>query len=88
MTLKVTNSASCADDVVGQPGQEMGAGREHMDGKPTEVTVGQHRISVTVFGSGEPAVIVEPGFGGSAPHHMQAPMHAARTGRDDWPGTG
>jgi pimeloyl-ACP methyl ester carboxylesterase len=37
-----------------------------MDGRPTEVTVGQHRISVTVFGSGEPAVIVEPGFGGSA----------------------
>lgn len=37
-----------------------------MDGKATEVTVGPHRISVTVFGSGGPAVVVEPGLGGSA----------------------
>jgi pimeloyl-ACP methyl ester carboxylesterase len=37
-----------------------------MDGKNTEVRVGAHRISVTVFGSGEPAVVIEPAFGGSA----------------------
>lgn len=37
-----------------------------MDGKSTEVSVGAHRISVTVFGSGEPAVVIEPAFGGSA----------------------
>jgi hypothetical protein len=28
-----------------------------MDGKSTEVSVGAHRISVTVFGRGEPAVV-------------------------------
>jgi len=37
-----------------------------MDGRTTEVNVGPHRISVTVFGSGGPAVVVEPAFGGSA----------------------
>lgn len=37
-----------------------------MDGRATEVTIGPHRISVTVFGSGEPAVVVEPAFGGNA----------------------
>jgi pimeloyl-ACP methyl ester carboxylesterase len=37
-----------------------------MDGRPAEVTVGPHRISATKFGSGGPAVIVEPGFGGTA----------------------
>jgi hypothetical protein len=31
-----------------------------MDAKSTEVSVGAHRISVTVFGSGEPAVVIEP----------------------------
>jgi pimeloyl-ACP methyl ester carboxylesterase len=37
-----------------------------MDRRPAEVTVGAHRISCTVFGSGGPAVVVEPAFGGSA----------------------
>ncbi|MEO3801357.1 alpha/beta fold hydrolase [Nonomuraea sp. B1E8] len=30
------------------------------------VRTGSHRISVTTFGSGEPAVVVEPAFGGNA----------------------
>jgi pimeloyl-ACP methyl ester carboxylesterase len=37
-----------------------------MDGTSTEVSVGTHRISVTVFGSGSPAVVIEPAFGGNA----------------------
>jgi pimeloyl-ACP methyl ester carboxylesterase len=31
-----------------------------------EVIVGAHRISVTMSGSGGPAVVIEPGFGGTA----------------------
>lgn len=38
-----------------------------MNGTPSEADVGPHRISVTVFGSGGPAVVVEPAFGGSTP---------------------
>ena len=30
------------------------------------VDVGQHRIEATVFGSGQPAVVIEPPFGGNA----------------------
>jgi pimeloyl-ACP methyl ester carboxylesterase len=30
------------------------------------VEVGEHRIEATVFGSGTPAVVIEPGFGGTA----------------------
>lgn len=30
------------------------------------VTVGPHRLDATVFGSGTPAVVIEPGFGGTA----------------------
>jgi pimeloyl-ACP methyl ester carboxylesterase len=37
-----------------------------MDGRASQVMVGPHRISVTVFGSGGPAVVIEPAFGGSA----------------------
>jgi pimeloyl-ACP methyl ester carboxylesterase len=37
-----------------------------VDGTSTDVTVGPHRISVTVFGSGGPPVVIEPGFGGTA----------------------
>lgn len=33
---------------------------------PTHVSVGAHRLSVSVIGDGEPAVVIEPGFGGSA----------------------
>lgn len=32
------------------------------------VEVGRHRIAATVLGSGEPAVVVEPGYGGCAEH--------------------
>jgi pimeloyl-ACP methyl ester carboxylesterase len=31
-----------------------------------QVKVGPHRIEATVFGSGTPAVVIEPGFGGTA----------------------
>lgn len=37
-----------------------------MNGSSTHVTVGPHRISVAVFGTGGPAVVIEPAFGGSA----------------------
>jgi len=30
------------------------------------VDAGQHRIEATVFGSGQPAVVIEPPFGGNA----------------------
>ncbi|MFC5835055.1 alpha/beta fold hydrolase [Nonomuraea insulae] len=39
---------------------------EETGGRTTLVEAGPHRISVTVFGSGEPAVIIEPAFGGNA----------------------
>jgi pimeloyl-ACP methyl ester carboxylesterase len=35
-------------------------------GVTRQVVVGPHRIEATVFGSGTPAVVIEPGFGGSA----------------------
>ena len=37
-----------------------------MDGVTTMVEAGKHRIKATVFGSGQPAVVIEPAFGGSA----------------------
>jgi pimeloyl-ACP methyl ester carboxylesterase len=37
-----------------------------MEGRTAQVNVGPHRISLTVSGSGGPAVVIEPGFGGSA----------------------
>lgn len=37
-----------------------------MDGVTTMVHVGRHRLETTVFGSGEPAVVVEPSLGGYA----------------------
>lgn len=37
-----------------------------MDATTALVEVGQHRIEATVFGTGQPAVVIEPGFGGSA----------------------
>lgn len=37
-----------------------------MDGITTMVAVGQHRLEVTVFGAGEPAVVIEPSYGGRA----------------------
>jgi pimeloyl-ACP methyl ester carboxylesterase len=37
-----------------------------MDGRASQVMVGPHRISVTIFGRGGPAVVIEPAFGGSA----------------------
>ena len=37
-----------------------------MDVKTTQVQVGPHRIAATVFGDAEPAVVIEPAFGGSA----------------------
>lgn len=37
-----------------------------MRGRAALVEAGPHRISITVFGSGEPAVIIEPAFGGNA----------------------
>jgi pimeloyl-ACP methyl ester carboxylesterase len=37
-----------------------------MDGAPTTVRVGPHRIEVNVFGSGSPAVVIEPALGGDA----------------------
>ncbi|MEV1175259.1 alpha/beta fold hydrolase [Nonomuraea sp. NPDC049784] len=37
-----------------------------MSSRAAQVEAGPHRISVTLFGSGEPAVIIEPAFGGHA----------------------
>jgi len=37
-----------------------------VDGITTMVDVGRHRLEVTVFGSGLPAVVIEPSFGGWA----------------------
>jgi pimeloyl-ACP methyl ester carboxylesterase len=37
-----------------------------MDGVTTMVETGRHRIEATVFGAGQPAVVIEPAFGGSA----------------------
>lgn len=37
-----------------------------MTGVTHQVEVGPHRIEATVFGSGTPAVVIEPGFGGTA----------------------
>jgi pimeloyl-ACP methyl ester carboxylesterase len=37
-----------------------------MNSETRQVEVGAHRIEVTVFGSGTPAVVIEPGFGGTA----------------------
>ena len=37
-----------------------------MNGVSTMVDVGQHRIEATVFGSGQPSVVIEPPFGGNA----------------------
>jgi pimeloyl-ACP methyl ester carboxylesterase len=37
-----------------------------VNGVTRQVEVGPHRIEATVFGSGAPAVVIEPGFGGSA----------------------
>lgn len=37
-----------------------------MDGVITMVQAGRHRIEATVFGSGLPAVVIEPAFGGCA----------------------
>lgn len=37
-----------------------------MDGLMTMVSVGEHRLETTVFGAGEPAVVIEPSLGGYA----------------------
>jgi len=37
-----------------------------VNGVSTMVDVGQHRIEATVFGSGQPSVVIEPPFGGNA----------------------
>lgn len=37
-----------------------------MNGVTTMVNAGRHRIEATVFGSGQPAVVIEPSFGGWA----------------------
>jgi pimeloyl-ACP methyl ester carboxylesterase len=37
-----------------------------MDGVTTMVEAGRHRIEATVFGAGQPAVVIEPAFGGTA----------------------
>jgi pimeloyl-ACP methyl ester carboxylesterase len=37
-----------------------------MDTVTRQVEVGPHRIDATLFGSGTPAVVIEPGFGGTA----------------------
>lgn len=37
-----------------------------MSVEATHVSVGPHKISVSVLGDGEPAVVIEPGFGGDA----------------------
>lgn len=44
------------------------AGASNTAGQSRLVDVGPHRIEATVFGSGEPAVVIEPGFGGCAAH--------------------
>jgi pimeloyl-ACP methyl ester carboxylesterase len=51
-----------------------------MADQPGLVTVGPHRISVTVSGQGGPAVVIEPAFGGSAQSwHAVAAVLAAET---------
>lgn len=40
-------------------------------GKTQFVAVGKHRIQATIYGTGEPAVVFEPGFGGCAEHWQQ-----------------
>src|SRR5579859_4837920 len=37
-----------------------------MTGGTVMVSVGRHRLEETVFGSGTPAVVIEPSFGGAA----------------------
>jgi pimeloyl-ACP methyl ester carboxylesterase len=37
-----------------------------LNSETRRVEVGAHRIEATVFGSGTPAVVIEPGFGGTA----------------------
>jgi pimeloyl-ACP methyl ester carboxylesterase len=37
-----------------------------MSGVTRQVEVGPHRIEATILGSGTPAVVIEPGFGGTA----------------------
>jgi pimeloyl-ACP methyl ester carboxylesterase len=37
-----------------------------MAGVTTMIEVRRHRIEATVYGSGTPAVVIEPSFGGSA----------------------
>lgn len=37
-----------------------------MDGVTIMVPVGEHRLEATVFGDGEPAVVIEPSYGGRA----------------------
>jgi pimeloyl-ACP methyl ester carboxylesterase len=37
-----------------------------LNSETRQVEVGAHRIEATVFGSGTPAVVIEPGFGGTA----------------------
>jgi pimeloyl-ACP methyl ester carboxylesterase len=37
-----------------------------VNGATADVQVGPHRIEATVFGSGQPTVVIEPAFGGSA----------------------
>jgi pimeloyl-ACP methyl ester carboxylesterase len=41
-------------------------GQVRMAGVTTMIEVGRHRIEATVYGSGTPAVVIEPSFGGSA----------------------
>jgi pimeloyl-ACP methyl ester carboxylesterase len=51
-----------------------------MADQPGLVTVGPHRLSVTVSGQGAPAVVIEPAFGGSARSwHAVAAVLAAET---------
>jgi pimeloyl-ACP methyl ester carboxylesterase len=38
----------------------------NMDSRTTMVETGRHRIEATVFGAGQPTVVIEPAFGGSA----------------------
>jgi len=39
-----------------------------MTGTTKMIQVGKHRLEATVFGDGQPVVVIEPGFGGSAEH--------------------
>jgi pimeloyl-ACP methyl ester carboxylesterase len=39
-----------------------------VSGKSRFIDIGRHRLHATVFGSGEPTVVIEPGFGGRAEH--------------------